>query len=78
MFDGWRNVVLRASGARQSIVEEGVAVARALKDQGERIAADVGTRAGKQERRGIVIMHPDRMVVVPENPHSFSTVHSFE
>jgi hypothetical protein len=42
--------------------------------------ARLRTRNESRETRAdrIVIMHPDGMAVVPENPQSFLTVHSFE
>ena len=42
--------------------------------------ARLRTRDESRETRAnrIVIMYPDGMAVVPENPQSFSTVHSFE
>jgi hypothetical protein len=54
-----------------------------LMSQGDELSssdAQLRTRNESRETRAgrIVIMHPDSMAVVRENPQSFSTVHNFE
>jgi hypothetical protein len=44
----------------------------------QRCAAATRNESKETRTDSIVIMHLDAMAVVPENPQSFSTVHSFE